>query len=324
MAPEPSVSPADRERIAAYQAQRGRPSTSPFGPDDEIGMLNVLTPDLRRSIINEADAATVFDLSVDFFMGMPVWQEFGDPPFQICLTHTPAGTGVDFREGLGPEPTGGISYTGDAVSFYTHCGTHIDALCHWGYHGEIWNHFTAEVHLGSRHWHRAGADRQPPIVARGVLIDVAAAKGVPCLPDSYGITADDIHETLRRQKTQLRVGDVPLIRTGRMTAWPDPQGYLANSPGITMDAAKLLAESGAALIGADNVALEKVPADPEEPSWTPVHTYLIAECGVAILEIADLEAISQEQIYEFAFVAATIRVRGATGAPVRPIAMPLR
>jgi len=282
----------NRDLIAAHRAKAGAPTMSPFGAEDEIGMLNLLTPDLRRQIISEADAGTVFDLSVAFFIGMPVWQAFGDPPFQICLTHSPAGISVDYREGDGPEATGGISYTGDAISMYTHCGTHIDSLCHWGYNGVIWNGFTADEHMGSRHWYRAGVDKQPPIIARGVLIDVPEAKGAEMLPDSYGITSADIREALRRQKSDLRVGDVPLIRTGRMKAWPDPEGYLLNSPGLTLDAARFLAEAGASVIGADNVALEQIPADPSETSWTPVHTYLIAECGIAILEIADLEQLT--------------------------------
>ena len=78
------------------------------------------------------------------------------------------------------------------------------------------------------------------------------------------------------------------------------------------------------MIGADNIALEQVPGDPAEESWTPVHSYLITECGIAILEVADLEEIAAERAYEFALVAAAIRFRGATGAPIRPIAMPLR
>ena len=229
--PEPSA--AEQHLIAAYRAVPGTPTESPFGPADEIGMLNLIDAASRRRIVSEADAGKVFDLSVDFFLGMPSWQAFGDPPYQICLTHSPAGEVVDDTVGVGREAAARISYSGDAISTYTHCGTHIDSLCHWGYHGVLFNGFRAEEHLGSRHWHRAGVDKQPPIVARGVLIDVAAAKGVDVLPPSYGIDEADLRDALRRQGTELRVGDVPLIRTGAMRAWPDPS-FLEASPGITV------------------------------------------------------------------------------------------
>src|SRR5437899_6517291 len=83
-------------------------------------------------------------------------------------------------------------YSGDAISMYTHCGTHIDTLNHFGYNGVIWNGYKASEHLGARHWNVCGADKFPPIIARGVMLDIAGLKGVDTLPPSYGIGADDI------------------------------------------------------------------------------------------------------------------------------------
>jgi kynurenine formamidase len=307
--------------IAARTAQAGVPSRSPFGPDDEIGMLNLITPESRRRVLAQVDASRVYDLSVDLFIGMPSWTANGDMPFQIWMNHTPSGTIVDDAPGAGRAVNERVSYSGDSIAMYTHCGTHIDSLCHWGYGGTIWNGFTEAEHLGTRHWSVAGADRQPPIVARGVLLDVAALHEVDDLPDSHPIGRADLDAACARQGVEIRPGDVALVRTGRMRRWPDVAGYLAPAPGLNLEGAAYLAEAGAVVIGADNVALEVIP--PQTPDhWSPVHTYLLAECGIAILELAWLEELAEARLYEFALVAACLRIRGATGAPIRPLAMP--
>ena len=96
-----------------------------------------------------------------------------------------------------------------------------------------------------------------------------------------------------------------------------------NEPGINLEGAKLLAEAGAMVVGGDNVGVEQLPsAIPDD--WIPVHSYLLAECGVAIMEVVNCEELSEQEVYEFAFFAATIPLRGATGAPLRPVVFPLR
>ncbi len=206
---------------------------------------------------------------------------------------------------------------------YTHCGTHIDALNHHGWNGQIWNGFSVAEDLGARHWHACGAEQQPPIIARGVLIDVPSALGVDPLPSSYGIDADDVRAALGRQGTTVEPGDVVLVRTGRMAAWPDADAYLTDEPGLNLEAAKFLAEAGAIVIGGDNVGLEQWPSAVPD-NWNPVHRYLLAQAGVAIMEVVNCDEIAEAELYEFAFFATTIPLRGATGAPLRPVVFPLR
>jgi kynurenine formamidase len=310
------------DQIAALQSTPGTPTRSPFGPEDEIGMLNLITPDSVARVLSAVDGSVTYDLSVDYFVGMPSWVAGGDPPFQICLTHTPRGNVAD---AAGPERESyrEITYTGDAISMYTHCGTHIDALNHWGYRGETWNGFTEDEHLGSRTWTAGGVDKHPPLIARGVLIDVADAQGADVLEPSFGIGPAELGDALERQGTEVRAGDVVLIRTGRMRLWPDPAAYLEDEPGLTREGAEFLARAGAIVIGADTVGLEQIPsADPG--NWSPVHTYLLAEAGVPILEVADLERLAADRLYDFGFIGACMRIRGATGAPIRPLAIPFR
>src|SRR5258708_33626566 len=110
----------------------------------------------------------------------------------MWMTHTPRGTVLYDAPGAGAEGNELVTYSGDVFSMYTHCGTHIDTLNHFGYHGKIFNNFSADEPLGSRHWQVAGADKHPPMLARGILLDVAALHGVDMLPASYAIGSKDL------------------------------------------------------------------------------------------------------------------------------------
>jgi kynurenine formamidase len=255
---------------------------------------------------------------------MPSWSALGDPVYQFWLTHTPRGTAVDDPMKVGPQQNQLISYTGDAISMYTHTGTHIDTLNHFGLHGEMFNGFKADEHLGDQGWKRGGAEKFPAIVSRGVLIDVARAKGVAVLAPSYQITTADLQQALKRQRTTLKPGDSVFVRTGKMTLFEKPAEYLANPPGLSLAAAKWLVESQQAMvIGADNLSLEGFPVV-EKDNWIPVHSYLLAEKGVPIMEVVNLEEIASDRVYEFAFIGASLKLRGASGSPMRPLAFPLR
>jgi kynurenine formamidase len=150
-------------------------------------------------------------------------------------------------------------------------------------------------------------------VARGVLLDVAGLHGTDMLPPSYGIGSEDIKKCLEHQKTELRPGDVVMVRTGRTRAWPNVAGYMTNPPGLNRDGAEALAKAGAIVVGSDTFCLEQMPtADPE--NWQVVHTYLLAEAGVSIMEIVNLEEIAAEWLYEFVFLA---RLYGCAAPPAR-------
>jgi kynurenine formamidase len=298
-------------------------SASPWGPDDEIGRLNWLTQEGVGSILGRLDGRAVFDLSVDIFLGMPSWSQTGAPPFDMWMTHTPGGSVVDGRSGRGPDVHRRYSYCGDAISMYTHTGTHIDTLNHFGHCGMFWNGWTPEEHLGSRHWTVGGTDRFPPIIARGVLLDVAGLLGVDCLEDSYAIGSQDLKDAARRQETELRKGDVILVSRGRMTTWPDPERYLPNSPGVNLEGARWLCEeAGAMCVGADTAGFEVVPF--AEDDYAPVHSYMFATAGTQIMEVVNMEEIAAEKVYEFAFLGFPLKIRGATAAPMPCVAVRLR
>lgn len=307
----------------SFAEQRERVGTSPWGADDQIGALNLMTPESRLAILSRIASGKTYDLSVEYFVGMPSFHHLGDPGYQYWLTHTPRGTVVDNANGLGKRMNSKVSYTGDAISMYTHMGTHIDALNHFGLDGRIWNDFTPEEHLGDKGWKKTGAETIPPIIARGVLIDVAAYKGVDALTNNYRVNSDDLKGALHRQGVTLAKGDVVLIRTGQARHYQDAAKYLHEYPGVSLEAVKwLVGQQEAMLLGADNLSLEAFPPERED-NWVPVHTYLLAERGVMFIEQMFLEALARDRVYEFAFIAASLKLRGASGAPMRPLAIPV-
>lgn len=308
---------------AGYGAERTA-GESPWGPDDEIGRLNLMTAASRAEILSRIDGGQAYDLSVEYFIGMPSWQAAGDPHYRLWLTHTPRGTVVDDPLHVGETMNAHVSYTGTAVSMYTHMGTHIDALSHFGLNGKIWNGFAADEYLGDRGWQVAGAEKIPPIIARGILIDLPRNMGMDRLPDGYRVTREDLEAALYAQGVHIKVGDVVLIRTGRMQLYNDAIAYMDNPPGLGLDAARFLVEEkGAMVLGADNLSFEAFPSEIES-DYVPLHTYLLAEQGAPIIELVFLEQLAQDKVYEFAFVAGSLKLRGADAAPLRPIAFPLQ
>ncbi|WP_291997129.1 cyclase family protein [Candidatus Accumulibacter sp. ACC012] len=296
---------------------------SPWGPQDEIGRLNLMTAASQAAVLSRLAGGKAYDLSVDYHIGMPSWQAAGDPHYLIWMTHTPHGNVVADPLGLGEAMNEHVSYTGAAISMYTHMGTHIDALNHFGLDGRIWNGFEATKHLGDRGWTAAGAEKIPPIIARGILVDVAAAKGVDMLPDGYRVTREDLVAALQRQRVDIEEGDVVLIRTGRMQRYADADAYMANPPGMGMAAARFLVEErGAMVVGADNLSFEAFPSE-VEGNYVPLHTYLLAQTGTPIIELANLEELARDGVYEFAFIGGSLKLRGSDAAPLRPIAIPL-
>jgi len=278
---------------------------SPWGPNDERGALNLLDESVRADVLQRADPSRVYDLSVDYFVGMPSFQGAGDPSYQIFMSHTPQGTVVDNLNGVGEDVNRHVCYSGDVVFMYTHTGTHIDSLNHFGVDGQIYNGYKPEENLGSRTWTKGGAETIPPIITRGVLLDIAGLKNVDCLPDSYAITPADIEEAVNKAGLVLQAGDVPLVRTGRMRYWPDGTKTLGNPPGLSLDAARWLTSQNISAIGADQECVEVGPSEHED-NWL------------------NLEELAADGVKEFCLIAAPIRLRGASGAPMRPLAMALR
>jgi kynurenine formamidase len=158
-------------------------------------------------------------------------------------------------------------------------------------------------------------------VRRGVLLDVAGAKGLPRLPPRYSITADDLARCAEAEGVGVRTGDVLLVRTGYDTLWHDEAAYL-EAAGVARSGTVWAAERGVIAVGADNMAWD-VPdeCDPETGATLFAHDYLLAQHGVYIIENLNLEELARDRRWEFAFLGVPLKFQGATGSPLRPLAL---
>ena len=245
-----------------------------------------------------------FDLGQPYFTGMPHYPTH--PPFLYSLT----------KEHGEYVYAGGGTSAADAIALGTHVGTHIDALSHFSCNGVFFGGQPVEQSYKSG-MTSFGVDTIEPIVRRGVLLDIAGTVGVEALPADFVITPDHL---AKAQKSRIDTGDVVLLRTGWGRYFEDPRRFINNvtAPGPAIEGAHWLSRLKPFAVGADTVAFEHIPA----PNM-PVHMHLIVESGIHIIEVLNLEDLAREAVYEFLFVAAPMKIRGATGAPVRPMAFPL-
>jgi kynurenine formamidase len=204
-----------------------------------------------------------------------------------------------------------------------HTGTHIDALCHQAYnhrlHGNVEVTSEIETPWGFK---RHGIERVDPVVGRGVLLDVAASKGVDHLPKHQRISAKELQACAGIEGVEVRKGDVLLVRTGYGKFWNDAAKY-DEAAGVSPDGARWLASIGVRAVGADNMGWEvdDGAADPDMGITLPCHALMLVDHGIHIIENMNLELLGAEKVYEFFFVCTPLKFVGATGSPVRPIAI---
>lgn len=250
------------------------------------------------------------ELGHPHFTGMPCSPNH--PGFRMSLIR---------RHGDMVRPDGG-SASNEIIVTGGHVGTHVDALSHVSHDGLLHGGVDAEQAQRGGRFSALGAEHTPAVLARGVLLDVAATKGVDVLPAGYGITAADLDAAAERAGARPGPGDVALVRTGWSRHFDDAATYLGQQdgvPGPTVDAARWLVEAGVRMTGADTTAYEQIPAGAGH-SVLPVHRVLLVEAGVHIIEHLALEEASQAGLTEFVFVLAPLRIMGGTGSPVRPVA----
>jgi kynurenine formamidase len=263
----------------------------------------------------------VYNLDCGRFPGMPIFP--GHPPFQVLSYRTPRGIVNQGDQTWLGENEPGFYWQSEMVMGTVHSGTHVDALAHitCGEKHEWFGGGNAEEHLGDFGPLRGDATEIPPLIARGVLIDVAGARGVAALRAHEAIGPDELADVLGRQGVELRSGDVALVRTGYLSGWPDADFIAAHEQaGIDRDAALWLAERDVVAVGADTESLEVLPSTVERNPH-PVHLALLNERGIFIIEMVDCEELAREKVYEFCFVCLPLAIRGATGSMVRPVAL---
>lgn len=254
-------------------------------------------------------AARVFDLEHP--------RRFGDPvhpphrPGSLFTLHRRHEPGLEERR----TSASGMIFTAE------HAGTHIDAFCHQALdmtlYGGVRVSPAVQTPMG---FTQHGIDTVPPIIARGVLLDLPALRGSR-LPDRTLVGAADLKAARDTQRAEIRTGDVVLVRTGNDTVWGEPDHYL-NGPGISGEASEWLADHKVLAVGVDNVAWD-LPGhvDKRLNVSLPGHVVLLVQRGVYIIENLNLAELSAARCYEFIFVCLPLKIAGGTASPVRPLAL---
>lgn len=253
----------------------------------------------------------IIDLARPMVVGMP--QSPNHPEFRLSMPR---------RHGDMIRDDGG-SAANDLLVTGTHVGTHIDALGHVSHCGELYGGAKADdVQRGGR-LSSHGVERIDPIVARGVLVDVPASLGREALGGGEEITPQHLADAVAWSGVAPRPGDVVLVRSGWGSRWSDGPAFVGKDtgvPGVGEGGARWLADRAPRAVGADTIAFECLPAG-RGHALLPAHRVLLVERGVNIIETLDLEVLSARRIHEFMFVLAPLSLVGATGSPVRPLAV---
>lgn len=269
------------------------------------------TPGTRALLDAVAGGLRTIELGQPLFTGMPCSPNH--PGFRMTLVR---------RHGDMVRPDGG-SASNEILVTGGHVGTHVDALAHVSHEGCLHGGIDAfEAQAGGVHSEH-GAEKIPTMITRGLLLDVAAARGVDVLEPGTAVTADDLAGAAERAGAEPGPGDVALVRTGWARYFDDAARYLGQAdgvPGVDEGGARWLAERGVVAAGSDTTAFERIPPGAGH-RVLPVHRILLVEHGIHIVEHLALEDASGAGLGEFLFVMAPLRIVGGTGSPVRPVAV---
>ncbi len=281
---------------------------SPWGPDDRRGAANRLTPAKVLAAAELITTGEVYALGRAYETGMPL---VGNRHYslRIPVMSGPLGENdVTWHESIVSGEMGQVS-------------TQFDGLGHIGIGDLSYNGLSRHVFVTPEGLLSLGVEQVGPIVTRGVLIDVAAYKGVAMLDGGYEITEADLRGALDRQGIRISTGDVALIHTGWGALWmEDNIRFGASAPGIGMQAAQFLVDQEIVMVGSDTWGTEVLP-NPDASLAFPVHQLLIAKNGIYNMENLATEVLADSQTDEFLFVYAPLPLKGAPGSPGNPVAM---
>ena len=301
-----------------------------WGKEDEVGALNAMAPATIAGALQLAREGKVYDLGVTYDRQSYKWP--GHSPGEIMTFRSPEGVKrqADLPFTAPKVNPAGQAWHSCALFINDNVATQIDGLAHItaGDDNHWYNGFREADWGGNFGVRKCDATTIPPIVARGVMLDIAALNECDALPSGYAITPMDVDRALKAQRVELRPGDVVLFRTGTLRYWGrDGADHDTikehDSAGITLETARYLVEQfGAMLIGSDTSGLERMPAPEGSDCFNPVHKYLLVEQGVHIGEFHYLEDLSRDKTYEFCYVGTVNKIAGAVaGFALRPLAL---
>ncbi|MCW2495304.1 cyclase family protein [Jatrophihabitans sp.] len=301
---------SDFRSVGAAVSNWGR-----WGAGDQLGTVNLITPERRAAAARLVRRGEIFDLGMPLDANGP--QRGGNRFNPIHrMTSIPS-------DGARPD---GMLVSDDIVSFPLQCATQWDGLTHVGYDDRLYNDVPASAVTAAR-----GAERNsfhlvaPHLIGRGVLVDVAAAKGVGRLAAGMEITPDDLDDALAHQGVQTASGDILLVRTGwyQHFAAGDAGTFMSSStPGLGLACCAWLYEHDIAAVAADNYIVEVLPSR-QPPAMYPLHMVAIRDMGLTLGEMFNLEELAvdcqSDGVFTFLLVGTGLKVTGSTGTPLTPV-----
>ena len=288
---------------------------SEWGRDDQIGAANRITPERTIAAASLVKTGASHPLGIVITPGMPAY-----PPRYTQLQvvqpehpyRTDASHALDWK----------ISANDDLVQMWLGTGPQIDGLGHLGEDGEFYNCHQGKDFAAITGLTKLDISQIPPMVARGVLIDVAKHFGVSHLSAAQPISTQDLQGAMKEQDITVREGDVILLHTGYTDAFleANPELWGSTIPGITNDAARYLASLKPLAVGADTWGLGAVPPKPGDKVFYD-HAILLKQNGIYILETMNTGRLAEEAVKEFMFVLGQARLKGAVQMVINPVAM---
>lgn len=278
---------------------------SKWGAGDERGSGNHMKPESVLKAAKLIKTGEVIEIGQVMSSSMPF---FGTRRFDVHTKRTLMNAGSN-RRGSNEELV---------IAEMGHVGTQFDGFTHQTHEDSVYNCFKLDDIATRSGFTKLGIEKVGTLMTRGVLIDVAALKGVEMLPDSYEITPQDLEQALARQKLTLQPGDAVLIYTGWSRLWSkDNARYVKSCPGIGLAAAAWLVKQDPMLVGADNWPVEVAP-NPDPQLSLPVHQFMLVVQGIHLLENLKLDDLASKRVHEFAFVVQPLKMQGFTGSTVAP------
>ena len=300
-----AAAPADGQSWTPPSADERCPSR--WGAGDERGAANHMGPETVLKAARLIREGQVIELGRVLRRSMPL----GARHFDLYLKPTGPNVGSN-RRGSNEELV---------VTEMGQVGTQFDGFTHQTIGSSLYNCVDQGDIMTRDGFTRLGVENVGTLMTRGVLIDVAALKGVAMLPDTYEITVDDLQQALNRQGVTLGSGDAVLIHTGWGVLWDtDAERFMSTNPGIGVTAAQWLVEQDPMLLGADNQPVEVSP-NPDPQVSLPVHQIMLVIHGIHLVERMKLDELAAAGVYEFAFVVQPLKIQGGTGSTVAPVAI---
>jgi kynurenine formamidase len=281
---------------------------SKWGAADERGSGNLMRPEAVLRATHLIKTGQIFELGHVLSPTMPF---FPGRRFELLTKRTVINPGIN-RRGSNEEIV---------VTELGQVGTQFDGFSHQTIGDRLYNCFDLSEISSRTGFSKLGIEHVGALMTRGVLIDVAALKGTETLPDAYEITAQDLQEALARQKMTLEPGDAVIINTGWGRLWDaDGAKYAKGWPGIGVGAAEWLVRQNPMLVGSDNMGVEINP-NPDKQLSLPVHQIMLVVNGIHLVEALKLDELAAAHVYEFAFIVQPLKIQGATGSTIAPIAI---